>query len=178
MRIKTILQILIDRIRYLAVLRNTWMGGRGRGSSTLAVVLLGELVESDALGSSVDLDEAGDVQLLAGLLHGGAPLGDSSVLLGLSAGLLGDDLAALVHHEARLRETTLGVRPGAVPHLAHGAGLGLFGDLLGLACDTLGCHRLGGFADGFAGSNLDGHDVLLEEEEVKVEVVGDVWLQS
>ena len=156
------------------------VGDRGRSSTLVGVVLLGELVQSDALGSTVDLDEAGDVQLLARLLGRGTPLGEAVFghLLAIGVALLGDDLVALVHHEVRLRESTLGVHPGAVPHLAHGAGLGLFGDLLSLACDTLGCHRFGGFADGFAGSNLDGHDVLLEEEEVKVEVVGDVWLQS
>jgi len=146
------------------------VGELGRSGALVAVVLLGELVQSDALGSTVDLDETGDVQLLASLLGGGTPLGDAvfGELFAAGVSRLGDDLPAFVHHQRGLLEATDGVRLSAGPHLAHGSGEGLFGDLLGLfrlSGEALGCHGLGGLADGFACGNLDGHDVLLFEEE-------------
>merc|ERR1719362_2594336 len=74
-----------------------------QNNSLVPVDLLGPLVERDALGSTVDLHEARDVELHAGLLHGAGPLAELGARLA-GAHLLGHHLVALVEHEVLLHE--------------------------------------------------------------------------
>ena len=75
----------------------------------------------DALVESCPLlacNEAGEAHLLPSLLHSSTPVGDSSFpLLRKHGFFLGDDLAALVHHEILLGQTPDGFHAGALPDL-------------------------------------------------------------
>merc|ERR1719510_2771407 len=132
---------------------------------SLVLELLGLLVESNALGASVDRDESSDSELLAGLLHRPHPrsllvhvLGE---LLALSQHLLGHDLSVLVEAKVFLGQTSLGVSRGTVPDLAVRTGHHLTRHSLGLSgadglfgCLRLGSTRLGGGLGGLWLSGL------------------------
>merc|ERR1719334_1334139 len=83
------------------------------------VVALGQLVE---LGALLHGNESGDAELGAGLLHGGGPLAQAGVLVGLLAQLvllLADDLPRLILHEVLLGQAALGPVCGAAPDAPH-----------------------------------------------------------
>merc|ERR1719150_2038881 len=107
-----------------------------RVHSSVGVVLLGTLVQRDALCSSVHEAEPGDSKFFSGLHDRGHPAADAARLEGLCAlrvGLLGHHLASLVLHEVSLDESALGELLRAVPHLEHGSGLHFLGHALRLA---------------------------------------------
>merc|ERR1719323_2450290 len=91
--------------------------------SSLAVELLGSLVEGNTLGSTVHGAESGDPELLSGLHDSGHPSALGLELLSQLELLLGHHLALLVEHQVRLGQSTLGPFRATIPHLAHGSSL-------------------------------------------------------
>ena len=100
-------------------LRSRAFSCAARAGCAHAVELAGLLVEG---GSLLDGAEAGDAEGLTGLGDGLGPAADVLVVAAaLGVGLLGDEFAVLVGHQAGSVESSTGLLATSIPHLAAGS---------------------------------------------------------